>query len=47
MRVMRMTPPYTAEEFKDAVVEWIRANEFREDLHFRLNVYLTIRAPWT
>lgn len=45
MRVMRMTPPYTAEEFQAAVVEWIRANGFREDIHFRLNVYFDDAGP--
>ena len=45
MRVMRMTPPYTAAEFKDAVIAWIRANEFREDIHFRLNVYFDDSGP--
>lgn len=39
MKIMRMTPPYGAADFAKAVVDWIRANEFREDIHFRLVVY--------
>src|SRR5688572_17341772 len=38
-KIMRMTPPYSAAEFKKAVIDWIRANNFREDIHFRLVVY--------
>ena len=36
---MRMTPPYSREELREAIVEWARANDFREDVHFRLVVY--------
>lgn len=39
MKIMRMTPPYDHASFAKAVVEWIRANEFREDIHFRLVAY--------
>lgn len=39
MKIMRMTPPYDQASFAKAVVEWIRANEFREDIHFRLVAY--------
>jgi len=39
MKIMRMTPPYSAAEFKKAVIDWIRSNNFREDIHFRLVVY--------
>ena len=39
MKIMRMTPPYGPADFKKAVVDWVRANEFREDIHFRLVVY--------
>ncbi len=39
MKVVRMTPPYTAAELRDAVVDWIRENEFRQDVHFRLVAY--------
>ncbi len=39
MKIMRMTPPYGAADFAKGVVEWIRANDFREDIHFRLVVY--------
>jgi branched-chain amino acid aminotransferase len=40
MKIMRIDSPYTREEMRDAVVEWIRANGFREDMHCRLYVYL-------
>lgn len=39
MKIMRMTPPYNPGEFAKAVVDWARANEFREDIHFRLVAY--------
>jgi branched-chain amino acid aminotransferase len=39
MRVMRMTPPLMPEQYKAAVVEWARGNEFREDVHCRLVTY--------
>ena len=39
MKIMRMTPPYTTEEFAKAVIDWARANEFRQDVHFRLVAY--------
>ena len=39
MKIMRMTPPYNREELRHAVLEWVRANGFREDVHFRLVVY--------
>jgi branched-chain amino acid aminotransferase len=39
MKIMRMTPPYTQGELARAVVDWARANEFREDVHFRLVAY--------
>ena len=39
MKIMRMTPPYSAAELKKAVADWIRANNFREDIHFRLVTY--------
>ncbi|MDP6366314.1 MAG: branched-chain-amino-acid transaminase [Nitrospinota bacterium] len=40
MKVMRIDPPYSREEMREAVVEWIRANDFREDMHCRLFIYL-------
>lgn len=40
MRIMRMTPPFDYDGFKDAVVSWCRANEFREDVHLRLVAYV-------
>lgn len=39
MKIMRMTPPYAPADLRKAVVDWIRANEFREDIHFRLVAY--------
>jgi branched-chain amino acid aminotransferase len=39
MRIMRMTPPLSLEEYKNAVVSWARGNEFREDVHCRLVTY--------
>ena len=39
MKIMRMESPYSREDFRRAIVEWVRANGFREDIHFRLNVY--------
>jgi branched-chain amino acid aminotransferase len=39
MKIMRMVPPYTAAELQQGVLDWIRANGFREDIHFRLVVY--------
>ena len=39
MKIMHMTPPYSSADLEKAVVDWIRANEFREDIHFRLVVY--------
>jgi len=40
MKIMRIDPPYSRDEMREAVVHWIRANDFREDMHFRLNIYL-------
>ena len=42
MKIMRMTPPFTREEFSKAVVDWARTNEFKEDIHFRLVAYFGI-----
>lgn len=39
MKVVRMTPPYPPEALHQAVLDWIRANRFREDIHFRLVAY--------
>ena len=39
MKIMRITSPYTAEEYKQGVLDWIRANDFHEDVHFRLVCY--------
>lgn len=40
MKIMRIQSPYTAEEYKQACIDWCRANDFREDIHFRLVTYL-------
>ncbi len=40
MKVMRIEPPFSRDEIRQGVVEWIRANDFREDMHCRLYVYL-------
>jgi len=45
MRIMRMTPPYTVEQYKAAVVEWARSNGFREDVHCRLVTYFGDGGP--
>lgn len=39
MKIMRMTPPYTQAALRQAVIDWCRANAFREDIHFRLVAY--------
>jgi branched-chain amino acid aminotransferase len=39
MKVMRLAPPLTTDGFRDAVIEWLRANDFHEDVHFRLVAY--------
>jgi branched-chain amino acid aminotransferase len=39
MKVVRLTPPCTAEELQQAILTWIRANAFREDIHFRVVAY--------
>ena len=39
MKIMRMTPPYSREVMREAILEWARANDFREDVHFRLVAY--------
>ena len=35
MKIMRMTP-YRFDEYRQAVLDWARANRFREDVHMRL-----------
>ncbi len=40
MKVMRIESPYTRDERRGAVVDWIRANDFRDDMHCRLYIYL-------
>ena len=39
MKIMRMTPPFSEAEFAKAIADWARANEFREDVHFRVVAY--------
>jgi branched-chain amino acid aminotransferase len=39
MKIMRMTPPYPPAEFAKAIADWARANNFREDVHFRVVSY--------
>ena len=39
MKIMRMTPPFSREELQEAVLDWIRQNAFREDIHFRVVSY--------
>src|SRR5262249_20028760 len=39
MKVMRMQLPYSPDDLRAAVVEWLRANDFHDDVHFRLVVY--------
>ena len=42
MKIMRMTPPYRFDEYRQAVLDWALANEFREDVHMRLVTYFGI-----
>src|SRR5438093_204 len=39
MKVMRMQRPYSIDDLRAAVVEWLRANDFHDDVHFRLVAY--------
>ena len=39
MKIMRVTPPLTYEQYKEAALNWARGNGFREDVHFRLVTY--------
>jgi branched-chain amino acid aminotransferase len=39
MKVMRMQLPYSLDDLRVAVVEWLRANDFHDDVHFRLVAY--------
>lgn len=40
MKIMRIPSPYTREEYKQGIQDWIRANDFKDDVHFRLVCYL-------
>jgi branched-chain amino acid aminotransferase len=46
MKVMRMQSPFSKDDLKQGIRDWITANEFREDVHFRLFVYLGDGGPW-
>jgi branched-chain amino acid aminotransferase len=39
MKVMRMQLPYSLEDLREAILEWLRANDFHDDVHFRLVAY--------
>jgi branched-chain amino acid aminotransferase len=39
MKVMRMQLAYSLDDLRAAVVEWLQANDFHDDVHFRLVVY--------
>src|SRR5262249_16351643 len=45
MKVMRMQLPYSRDELRAAVVEWLRANDFHDDVHFRLLAYFGDAVP--
>lgn len=45
MKVMRLTIPYSEADLQAAVVDWIRANDFRTDIHFRLVAYFGDGGP--
>ncbi|MBI4183716.1 MAG: branched-chain amino acid transaminase [Proteobacteria bacterium] len=45
MKIMHMTAPFTFDELKKGVIDWARANEFKEDVHFRLVVYFGDGGP--
>ncbi|MEK9137560.1 MAG: aminotransferase class IV, partial [Bacteroidota bacterium] len=38
MKMMRLESPYTIDEYKEHLLELVRANELREDLHIRVQV---------
>ena len=40
MKLMRMDTPFTQAQTREAVLETLRANEFREDVHIRQSVFL-------
>jgi len=45
MKTMRITPPYSVEEYRRAVLDWAGENGFREDVHFRLVTYFGDGGP--
>lgn len=47
MRMMRFDHPYDADAIERPILELLRANEFREDVHIRQMVYLSEEAPMT
>jgi branched-chain amino acid aminotransferase len=40
MKIMRFEPPLTADQFRTAIIETIRANDLKEDIHLRIFAYL-------
>ncbi len=40
VKLMRMDAPFTPAQMRDGVLEVLRANEFREDVHIRQSVFL-------
>ncbi len=47
MKLMRMDSPFTPAQMRDAVLEVLRANNFREDVHIRQSVFLEGDAAMT
>jgi branched-chain amino acid aminotransferase len=47
VKLMRMDVPYGAAQIRDAVLETLRANSFREDVHIRQSVFLEGDSPMT
>ena len=46
-RLMRMEMPFTLAQIRDGVLEVLRANNFREDVHIRQSVFLEGDTPMT
>ena len=47
MRMIRFDHPYDADAIERPILELLRANEFREDVHIRQMVYLSEEVPMT
>jgi hypothetical protein len=45
MKVMRMQLPYSLDDLRVAVVEWLRANDFHDDVHFAWSPTSATAAP--